>query len=110
MAGGTSLLIIFAVLCLTVFTLLSLSTVQADNRLSEASVRAVENYYAADLEAEEIFSALRAGEIPETVTVEESVYSYTCRISDTQELTVKLQKTDNVWTVLKWQAVSTVTY
>ena len=35
--GGSSLLVIFAVLCLTVFALLSLSTVQADNRLSDAS-------------------------------------------------------------------------
>ena len=30
--GGVSLLVIFAVLCLTVFALLSLSTVQADCR------------------------------------------------------------------------------
>ena len=39
--GGSSLLVIFAVLCLTVFALLSLSTVRADVRLSEASVQAV---------------------------------------------------------------------
>lgn len=31
--GGTSLLVVFAVLCLTVFALLSLTTVQADVRL-----------------------------------------------------------------------------
>ena len=39
--GGSSLLVIFAVLCLTVFALLSLSTVRADVRLSEASAQAV---------------------------------------------------------------------
>ena len=50
--GGSSLLVIFAVLCLTVFTLLALSTVRADNRLSDASVKAVSDYYAADMEAE----------------------------------------------------------
>ena len=38
MVGGSSLLVIFAVLCLTIFTLLTLSTVQADTRLSEASI------------------------------------------------------------------------
>ena len=38
--GGSSLLVIFAVLCLTVFALLGLSTVQADIRLADASARA----------------------------------------------------------------------
>ena len=32
--GGSSLLVIFAVLCLTVFALLTLSTAAADSRLS----------------------------------------------------------------------------
>ena len=35
--GGSSLLVIFAVLCLTVFALLSLSTVQAEKRMADAS-------------------------------------------------------------------------
>ena len=50
--GGSSLLVIFAVLCLTVFALLGLSTVQADGRLSGASAEAVSAYYAADCRAE----------------------------------------------------------
>ena len=41
--GGSSLLVIFAVLCLTVFALLGLSTVQAGQRLSNASAEAVES-------------------------------------------------------------------
>ena len=52
--GGASLLVVFAVLCLTVFALLSLTTVQADVRLADASVQAVADYYAADLEAQTI--------------------------------------------------------
>ena len=43
-AGGTSLLVVFAVLCLTVFALLSLATVQADERLAMASAQAVKDY------------------------------------------------------------------
>ena len=39
--GGSSLLVIFAVLCLTVFAMLALSTVQANGRLSDASAEAV---------------------------------------------------------------------
>ena len=59
--GGASLLVVFAVLCLTVFALLSLSTVRANGRLSEASAQAVADYYAADCAAQEILARLRAG-------------------------------------------------
>ena len=39
--GGSSLLVIFAVLCLTVFALLCLAQMQAGQRLSKASAEAV---------------------------------------------------------------------
>lgn len=106
-SGGSSLLVIFAVLCLTTFALLVLSTVRADTRLSDASVQAVADYYAADAEAEEIFARLRAGEDPEGVTQDGNCYRYTCQVSDTQELQVILQKGIDIWTVLRWQEVST---
>ena len=116
--GASSLLVIFAVLCLTVFAMLSLSTVQADKRLSDRSAAAALGYYEADTEAEEIFARLRAGELPDGVTVttyaaeegtaiQGSVYSYTCTISETQAIQVELAEQNGVWTVLRWQAVST---
>lgn len=106
--GGSSLLVIFAVLCLTVFALLGLSSVQASGRLSDASAQAVSAYYTADCQAEEILSALRQGEVPEGVRQEENgVYAYTCPISDTQALEVRVRVDGGAWTVLRWQAVST---
>lgn len=105
--GGSSLLVIFAVLCLTVFALLGLSTVQAGTRLSQRTAQAVSDYYGADCRAEEVFSRLRAGEIPAGVTVEQNVYSYACPISDTQQLRVELRQDAGGWTVLRWQAEST---
>lgn len=114
-AGGSSLLVIFAILCLTVFALLSLSTVQADERIGKSSIDAVKGYYKADLEAETILAELRAGNVPEGVELfegEDSVYaSYECRISDTQELSVFIEFYGGLgddYTVLSWQAVSTV--
>ena len=114
MIGGSSLLVIFAVLCLSVFALLSLGTVQADERLNDASVRAVTQYYEADLMAEKIFAQLRAGgegketlppdALPEGVRVEGNLYSYQCPISQTQVLEVQVQKNGDRWTVLTWQA------
>lgn len=104
--GGSSLLVIFAVLCLTVFALLSLSTVQAERRMANASVRAVSAYYEADYQAELIFARLRSGKSVQGVQQNGERYTYVCPISDNQKLVVELQNDDGQWTVLRWQAVA----
>lgn len=111
--GGVSLLVVFAVLCLTIFALLSLTTVQADVRLADASAQAVRDYYAADLEAQEVFACLRMNAaVPVNVELAEgegaegsTLARYTIPISETQELQVELScHPDTGWTVLRWQA------
>ena len=106
--GGCSLLVIFAVLCLTVLALLGLATVQAEDRLSDASMEAVQAYYDADCRAEELLARLRAGETPAEVRLRGNTYYYECPISDTQTLEVEV--TAGTWTVLRWQAVSQGTW
>lgn len=103
--GGTSLITVFAALCLVVFTLLTLSTVTASRRLAAASRDAVSAYYSADCEAEAIFAKLRGGVIPEEVTVNGNFYSYQCPISDTQYLLVELSCNDGSWQVIRWCSV-----
>lgn len=107
--GGASLLVVFGVLCLTVFALLSLTTVRADERLSEASAKAVSDYYAADCAAQEILARLLNGEEPEGVGFwgfEELHADYACPISDTQELSVSVVLyLDGTYDVERWQAV-----
>lgn len=106
--GGSSLLVIFAVLCLTVFALLSLSTVQAGGRLSDHAAQAVLDYYEADSQAEEILCRLRRGEVPAGVeTAGDGLYRYACPISDTQTLEVEVRVQGGDYTLLRWQAVST---
>ena len=111
--GGASLLVVFAVLCLTVFALLSLSTVRADDRLSQASARAVSGYYAADCQAQELLARLKNGEEPEGVELygSDPLYAeYSCSISATQELQVRVRfdgGLEGVCTVLRWQSVPT---
>ena len=102
--GAGSLLVIFAVLCMTVFALLGLSTVRADRRLSDIRTEAVSDHYAADCRAEEILAALRRGETVEGVTLTEGIYSYQVPISGSQLLQVEIRSGD--WKVLRWQAVS----
>jgi len=86
--GGSSLLIIFAVLCLTVFALLGISTVQADRRLADASISAVTAYYEADCKAERMLAQLREGNFPEGVQIENGVCRYTVQVSENQMLLV----------------------
>lgn len=108
--GGSSLLIIFAVLCLTIFALLGLSTVQADARVAKASSEAAKGFYEADTRAEEILAELRQGRIPEGVTKKEQVYYYRCEISEVQALEVAVKITGDTYQVLRWQLVSTAAW
>lgn len=104
--GGSSLLVIFGVLCLTVLALLSLSTVLAEQRMAESAHRAVTGYYEADLEAERIFARLRKGETVPGVVEENGICRYSCPISAYQVLKVELQETEDGWIILRWQAVA----
>lgn len=107
MAGLSALLVIFAVLCLTVFAVLSLSTVRADRRLQEQSASAVEGWYAADTAAETILARLRAGETVPHVEQDGTVYRYACKISETQALAVEVRVDGTDYEILRWQAMST---
>ena len=104
--GGSSLLVIFAVLCLSVFALLSLSTVQAEKRMADASVKSVRAYYEADLEAEKIFARLRGGETVSGVQKDGNIYRYSCRVTENQLLNVELKEDGDEWTVCLWQVIA----
>ncbi len=56
--GGSSILLIFVLLCLTTFAVLSLVSATADKRLTDRSAVAVAEYYAADAKAEEILAGI----------------------------------------------------
>lgn len=105
--GGSSLLVIFAVLCLTIFALLGLSTVQADRRLAGASQEAVKNYYEADTQAEIILAQLRQGLDVDGVEKNGEVYGYRCHVSDVQELQVEVKISGDTYEILRWQLKST---
>lgn len=108
MFGASSLLVVFAVLCLTVFCLLTIGTARSELKLSEVSAEAITNYYKADSQAENIFSQLRSGNIPEEVKVEGNTYSYSCSISSTLDLYVEVQLNNSSWEVICWQPISSM--
>ena len=107
LTGGSSLLVIFAVLCLTVFALLTLSTVKADLRLADAAVRSVMEYYSADSAAEEILANLREGCVPQGITRTGNLFAYSCPVSDAQELQVIVEINRDEYQIKQWKVVST---
>lgn len=104
--GGNSLLVIFAVLCMTVFALLSLHTAQAEKRVSDAAAQAVTQYYAAEAQAQEIYARLKNGETVSGVERDGNHLFYTCPISTHQVLAVELEEDNGTLTLLRWQVVA----
>ena len=104
--GAVSLMTVFGVVCLLVFALLSLSTALADRRLAEGMLINTEQYYEADLQAEEIFARLRAGEEVPGVRQENGIFSYQCPMGENRCLSVELECCREGWQVLRWQTVT----
>ena len=99
--GAAALMIIFAVLCLAVFAVLSLSTVLADVRLANSVNRGIDNWYAADSKAEEILAGLRED------GAQKSVQNFSVPISDTMELQVSAELNGEDYKILRWQSKHT---
>ena len=108
--GGSSLLVIFTVLCLTVFAMLGLGTVQASGRLTDASADSVSTYYAADLQAETILARLRNCETVEDVVWDGGCCVYSVPVSERQVLAVTVRLTEHDYEILRWQTLSTAVW
>ena len=66
--GSASIILIFAVLCLTVFTLIAFVVSGNEKALVDSEVMLVTDYYGADAKAEQILSEILKSDIrPETV-------------------------------------------
>ena len=104
--GISSLLTIFAALCLTVFALLSLSTVRAGGALGDDAAASAAAWYAADSFAEETLSRLRGGEVPANVTeTGEGRWAYTVPVDETRVLSVEVELRGSGYTVLRRQVL-----
>jgi hypothetical protein len=112
--GGASIVMVFSVLCLTIFAVLSLVTARNAFALSTRAAGAVTDYYAADGLAVEIYDALSASDaMPESVLgvtlcrVEEDCMSYRVPIDENQELCVLLRREGADLRILEWSVHST---
>jgi hypothetical protein len=114
--GSASIVLVFSVLCLTIFAIISYSSALTDRALVDVEARLVSRYYEADKLANLIFAELlQADDIPETlygveITTEwdfwgfsvESI-SFTLEISDKREMYVVLGVHYDTMDILTWR-------
>lgn len=95
--GSASIVLIFAVLCLTIFTLISYMSALADQNLIKVELRLLKAYYEADTLAEQLLF-----EFFETDSFTEKIY-LTINISETTELYVAAARFEGSYEILSWQ-------
>ena len=116
--GSTSLVLIFTVLCLAIFALISHTAAESDMAMAQAEAALVLGYYQADALAEQIAAGLREAEtIParlegvEIVTEWDEtrmaqIASFACPITERKELLVRIAITaygQGAYEILTWQ-------
>lgn len=121
--GSASIIMVFSVLCLTVFAVLSLITANSEYKLAVKSTDVIKNYYAADTAATEKlavikgvaddsdFSAIQTkatelGIICESAGADVSL-SFEEQVTDTQALSVKVLYKNGDFLVKEWKLIST---
>ena len=114
--GITSMTVILCVLCLTVFSVLTLSTALTERKLAEKRALSVQNYYHAETEAAELVNELQmkqknnedvfAYANKNGVVMKNDLFYFQKTIDDGQELSVVLQY-KNGFDILEWKVVST---
>lgn len=114
--GITSMTVILCVLCLTVFSILTLSTALSEREFAVKRAEGTKNYYAAETEAAKLVNLLQTkwenGEDlhlfaeQNGIIIEDDIFRFQKTIDDGQDLTVSL-RLDQGFEIEVWQVVST---
>ncbi len=127
--GSASLAMVFSILCLTVFSVLSLITANNDYKLAEKSSSSLTEYYSADYNATEFANALTttlgsftSSDAEEIINNHKDEYSLTEKnengiitadfsvpINEKTALSISLEIKNGKATILKWRAEDTYT-
>ena len=114
--GITSMTVILCVLCLTVFSVLTLSTALSERGLSEKRAAEAKEYYDADREAAVLVNAMQKAleqgedvyEFAEQngIVVKDHMFRFQKTIDEGQELDVVLRLSEQI-EIETWQVIST---
>lgn len=111
-SGAVSLVMIFCVMCLAVFSVLTLATADRESRLSEMTARNAAEYYRADYDATVIAAALTNGSpLPADLDVDivwnGDTASFLLPVGDSLGLDVAVSVQGGACEVLRWRTVYT---
>ncbi len=109
-SGAVSLVMIFCVLCLAVFAVLTLATADREAKLAEMTARSAADYYEADRRAVEIAAALQKGEEPADAAVVWSgnVASFTVPIGEDLALDAAVRvQAGSPCEIIRWRTIYT---
>jgi hypothetical protein len=113
--GSASIVLVFSVLCLTIFAIITYSSALADSALAEVEARLVRQYYEADKLANLIFAELlEADFIPDRIHDVEIIsgwdwdlaidfVSFSLEVSDKREMYVVLGVYNETMDILTWR-------
>ena len=109
--GSLSLVMVFSVLILTVFAILSFVTAKNDYELAKKFASSAENYYIADYKASEALEEIAKGKEPACEDISEyiindNVFSFSVPIDEHQLLKVSAKVTESKFNILSWKAES----
>lgn len=110
--GLSTLMMVFTVLCLTIFATLSFFQAKRNLKETDLIVNSSIEYYDADYKACVVYKDLlnnldnKDYLAENNIEVEGNTYSYSIKINDTCSLDVKLEYNNNSFTILSWQEVA----
>ena len=117
--GSASIILVFSVLCLTVFSLITFVVSGNDKALVDAEASLISGYYGADALAEKILAGIiEADKVPEAVGGVEIfsaqdtssgayIVSYMCPINDNKALSVRVAIDEDDFSILTWKMIDT---
>ena len=120
--GSASVVLVFTVLCLTVFTLISYTAAGNDKALTDVEARLVKAYYDADTLAECVVAEMIAADtIPGSIRGVEittqwdwelmaDTAEFSCAVSEGKELYVKAVFYGDSYDILSWRMRDTGTW
>jgi len=117
--GSASIVLVFAVLCLTIFSLITFVVAANEKNLTDVKIELVTGYYKADALADLILADILASEtVPATIRDVniyegwddgrgvETIYFF-CNISDIKALYVNIAVYDDSFDILNWHMYDT---
>lgn len=104
LSGSVSLITIFCVLCLVVFSTLTLSTALREQSFANQYNKSAVNYYEADTKAVQVFNQILNNQAADVdYTVEDDIFRFTIPVSDTQNLEVEVRASMDTKEILSWR-------